>query len=354
MKKLATMFILTFATIGIGFAGPVSTGPVPVTPPTIATPPPESLPIGSKAMLRAYAFEQVCGSSISIWSEATMWSSNSVTNVYFHPEVAPSLDDAMQAIMFNQFRFKVSDKTKPLNIYAELHNKDGTALFSGNVNASISESGQILCSTGVKMKLDSFVPIYVGPNVSGASIRLNNGEWDSLTVWNGYLYFRSDYTEQDGTLILNYNEGNTFQQIPYSLRTGDQVPLVAVSGNVDAYVQDFQSFLDKGMLASATLYANVNGFVGDDHEAPVVSINITSTRSVKFYCTIRQAGTNTVLERPQYGWLYKKGSDSEMPVSLLPGQWSQAMTLDPGEWFFYPETSLFETPAPVNTGGGKG
>jgi hypothetical protein len=351
MKKLAMMFILTFATIGIGFTGPVSTDSVHATTPTIATPPPETLPIGSKAMLRAYAFEQVCGSSISIWSEEMMWSSDSVTNVYFHPEVAPSLDDAMQAIMFNHFNFKVSDKTKPLSVYAELHNKDGMALFSGNVNASISNSGQILCPTGVKMKMNPFVVIEVGENVQGASIRLNNGEWDSLTVWNGYLYFRSDYTEQDGTLILNYNDGNTFQQIPYSLRAGDQVPLVAVSGNVDAYVQDFQSFIDNGMIASAILYANVNGFVGDDHEAPVASITITSTRPVKFYCVIRQAGTNTVLERPQYGWLYKKGSSSEMPVSLLPGQWSQAMTLDPGEWFFYPETSLFDSPPPVIIGG---
>lgn len=331
---------------------PVTT--TPVTSPTIATPPPASLPIGSKAMLRAYAFEQVAGSFITIWGEAMMWNTASVTNVYFHPEVAPSLDEAMQAIVLTHFSFKVSEKTKPLSVYSELHNKDGMALFSGNADASVSDSGQIVCPSGVKMKMNAFVPIYVGENISGASVRMDDGNRESIASWNGYVFFNEDYTEKDGLLLLEYSDGNTSQQIGYSLRTSLQVPSFNVSGNVGAYVQDFQSFLDEGMLANSTMYVGINGFVGDEHEAPVASVTITSTRPVRFYCGIYQAGTNTLLENPLRGWIYKKDSDSESSISLLPGQWSGAMTLEPGQYFFYPETSLFETPALVNTGGGKG
>ena len=78
-----------------------------------------------------------------------MWSSDSVTSVYFHPEVAPSLYEALDALMFNNFHFKVSDKTKPLYVYASLHNKDGMSLFYGNANASRSENGLLVCQLGV-------------------------------------------------------------------------------------------------------------------------------------------------------------------------------------------------------------
>ncbi|MEI7513288.1 MAG: hypothetical protein WCJ74_01565 [bacterium] len=358
IKQIAT-FILAFALIGTSFAQTYTkpTTPTPVTQTTITTPPPASLPIGSKGMLRAYALEQVAGSDMSIWSEAIMWSSDSVTNVYFHPEVAPSVDEAIQALSFNWFNFKVSDKTKPLYVYASLHNKDGMSLFYGNVNASRSENGLLVCPGGVEMKMGSWTPIYVGENVKGASIRLDNGDRVSLNVWNGYVFFQGDYTDKDGMIVLDFDDGSSMQQIGYSLRTCLQVPLYKVSGTVGAYLGDYYSFIVDDTQPGTT-YVNLgNCQVGGDHEAPVASINITSStpRTVKFFCQIWD--NSTLVEQPGSGWIFKKGSDTEMPVSLAPvapGEWSAPITLEPGEWFFYMDTELFETPAPDNYYGGKG
>jgi hypothetical protein len=350
IKNFAT-FIFAFGLIGTSFAQ------TPVTSPTIVTPPPASLPVGNMGMLRAYAVEQVAGSDMSIWSEAIMWSSNSVTNVYFHPEVAPTIDEATQALSLNWFNFKVSDKTKPLYVYAGLHNKDGIGLFSGDATASRSESGSIVCPSGIKMRMNSFVPIYVGENVSGAETRMENGRREFLSVWNGYVFFNEDYTDEDGLLVLEWNDGSSMQEIGYSLRTSYQVPLYKVSGTVGAYLGDYYSFIADDTQPGTT-YVNLgNCQVGGDHEAPVASINITSStpRTVKFLCKIWDG--STLVEQPGSGWIYKKGSDMEMPVSLAPvapGEWSAPITLGPGEWFFYPETELFETPVPDNYYGGKG
>ena len=357
-KYFAT-FIFAFGLIGTSFAqtSATPTTPTPVTSPTIATPPPASLPVGNKGMLKAYAEEQVAGSDMSIWSEAIMWSSNSVTNVYFHPEVAPSVDEAIQALSFKWFNFKVSDKTKPLYVYAELHNKDGMGLFSGDATASRSESGSIVCPSGIKMRMNSFVPIYVGENVSGASIRMDNGNRESVSVWNGYVFFNEGYTDKDGMLVLEYNDGNTSQQIGYSLHTCQQVPLYKVSGTVGVNLGDHYSFTADD-TQTGIVYVNMgNCQVGGGHEAPVASINIKGGRShqVKFLCKIWD--NSTLVEQPGSGWIFKKGSDVEIPVSLdmvAPGEWSAPITLEPGEWFFYLETELFETPVPPYYGGGKG
>jgi len=346
-KILNGLAIALFAFVAITFASAA-----PITPPTIATPPPEELPIGSKAMLRAYAMEQVAGSDMSIWNQYIMWSSASVTNIYFHPEVAPTVDEALQALQSAYFSFKVTDKTKPLSVYAELHNSIGMNLFYGAVyDATVSDAGKIQCPKGIRLKMNQYLPIYVGENVSGASIRIENGNWDSLNVWNGYVFFNADYTEKDGMLILDYNDGNEYKQVGYSLRTGSRIPLFTVSGTVDTYIDDFYSFYADDSQPG-TVYVNLGkSIVGDGHEAPVASINITSStpRTVKFLCRIYNT-KGILVEQPVYGWLFKKGSDTEQPISLLPGQWSGTTTLEAGQWFFYPETSLFETPAPVIIG----
>jgi hypothetical protein len=343
-----------FGLVAITATSSAQTPVTPTTTQTIATPPPASLPVGNMAMLRAYALERVAGSSISIWGEAMMEGSNSVTNIYFHPEVSPPLDDAMKAIASSHFSFKVSDKTKPLNVFAELHDKNGMSLFYGNINASISNAGQIVCPAGVKMKMNSYLPIYVGENILGASVLMGDGNRQSLNVWNGYVFFNEGYAGKDGMLVLEYSDGNISQQIGYALHTGVQVPLFAVLGNINAYVQDFKSYHDKGMLPSGIMYVHLNGLVGSDHEAPVASITITSARFVKFSCVIHDSISQTIVEYPANGWFYKKDGDTETPVVLPLAGWSEEIKLEPGQYFFYPETNLFEALPPPSNGGGKG
>lgn len=357
MKNIARTFILGLALIGISFAETptttiTATATTPTTviaTPTIATPPPASLPIGSKGMLRAYALEQVCGSQMSIWSESVIWDSASITSVYFHPETPPTIDEAIAKLNSSIFQFKVADKSKPLNVWGTLHNSEGMTLFFGYCPANISAQGSIICDELV-MKLNGNVPVYVGPDVHSAQIRSGNN-WVDLYPCNGYIFFPIDYTDKEGMLILNVGD----HDIAYSLRDdGSQIPLVSVSGEVGTKIDGYYSFTADN-AQTGIVYVNLgNCQVGEGHEAPVASINITSTnpKTVKFLCRIWRDGQ--LVEQPAYGWIYKKGDDTEMPVSLLPGQWSGTMTLGKGQWFFYMETSFFETPVPVIIGGGKG
>ena len=54
--------------------------------------------------------------------------------------------------------------------------------------------------------MNSFVPIYVGESVSGASIRMDDGNRESVNVWNGYAFFNKGYADKDGMLVLDYND----------------------------------------------------------------------------------------------------------------------------------------------------
>ena len=341
--KFVSIFLVAFVS-GFAFSAPVSPSPTPV-------PPPDSLPVANKAMLRAYALEQVAGSNLGIWGESIMQSSDSVTNIYFHPETAPLVDEAIQKLSFTNLHFRVTDKTKPLSVWGSLHNSEGMSLFYGYTGASVSTQGAIVCPGGLTMKMESYIPIYVGPNVASAEIRGNG--WTNINVWNGYMFFPADYTENDGTLILEYNDESGYQQIPYSLRTGDQIPLTSVSGTVGTTLSDYYSFTSKS-TDTGILYVNLPGFVGEGHEAPVACIQVVGTsRTVKFSCVIYNLD-NTVAEYPAHGWIFEKNSDSEIGVLLPKGAWSDTMTLTPGTYYFYPETELFETEPPIYVGGKGG
>jgi hypothetical protein len=104
------------------------------------------------------------------------------------------------------------------------------------------------------------------------------------------------------------------------------------------------------MTASQILYVGINGVVGDGHETPIASIEITSSRTVKFACAIDNSqvkGGST--EYPAYGWVYKKGDTLEIPVKLTQNQWSEGVVLDKGPWIFRPETLLYEVPVEIPT-----
>lgn len=348
-NKIATAFILAFAMIGTGFAQ-TSTTPT-TTSPTVAVPPPTSLPTQNIGKLRAYAFSQVGGSYSSIWGESVMFAQSSKTEVYFRPQIKPTYEEALRQLNTTSFQFKVADKAKSLSVFSELLNKDGMTLFLGSANASVSEQGAILCS-GVKMQLNSEVPIYVGPNVPGASIRIGN-DWVHADVYNGYLMFQQGYAEKDGMVILQYNDGIETRQIPYSILLGVQIPLTSVSGTISNWVQDFQTINDDGMVSGATLNVGAYGYVGDGHEAPVVCVKITSARTVKFGGTIYDVYTNNILENPLAGGLIMP-NNTENPIALTAGQWSTGMLLQPGTYYFYLKTDFFDVPMPVIYYGGKG
>jgi hypothetical protein len=344
--KFLTTIIASLALIGPALAqGPVTT-------PTSATPPPESLPTQSVGKLRAYAFSEVAGGSSSVWGESIMWASSSKTNIYFRPPVKPSYEDVIRQLNTVQFSFKVADKSKPLTIFSDLFNRGGMNLFYGTANASVSSQGAILCA-GVKMRMNSCVPIYVGPNVSSASIRTGN-QRDNAEVWNGYLMFQEGYAEKDALVVLDYYDGVESREIGYYIPTGSEVPLTTVSGTVNNYVQDYQTLSDEGMSSGTALTVGAYGYVGDDHEAPVVCVKITSARPVKFGGVIYDAYSNNTLENPLAGGLIMTDG-TETSIVLTAGQWSAPTMLQPGTYYFYLKTGLYDVPTPVNYyEGGKG
>lgn len=349
-EKMKSIQFLTTIIASLALIGPaLAQGPV--TSPTTATPPPASLPTQNVGKLRAYAFSEVAGGSSSVWGESIMWASSSTTNIYFRPQVKPSYEEVIRQLNTAQFSFKVADKSKPLTIFSDLFNKGGMNLFYGTANASVSSQGAILCA-GVKMRMNSCVPIYVGPNVSSASIRTGN-QRDNAEIWNGYLMFQEGYAEKDGLVVLDYYDGVESQEIAYSIPTGSRITLTSVSGMVNNYVQDYQFVNDDGLASNAILFVKAYGSVGDDHEAPVVCVKITSARSVKFSGAIYDMYTNDVIENPIGGGLIV--NDTETEVSLTPGQWSAPMMLQPGTYYFYLKTGLYDVPTPVNYyEGGKG
>ena len=114
---------------------------------------------------------------------------------------------------------------------------------------------------------------------------------------------------------------------------------------------DYQSFNDSSLMSTATLNASVVGLVGDNHDAPVAYLKIATRRQVRISCVIRDASSYNAVEYPSVGWIFKKGADTETPVPLLP---ATSITLDPGEYYFYPETSRYDSPVVITPVIGQG
>lgn len=244
----------------------------------------------SRAESRAYALEQVAGSHLTVFGEAMIWNANSITEVDFHPVDGTTVEAAVAAINANSFKFKVSNKSKPLYAWAELHNASGTALFHGYVELSIGPKGEIVYNT-VNLKTNLS---YTGPRAS---------------------------------LVKTVNRGKT--------------SLFNITGSVGVRLDDFQAFNDTGMAANTTMYVGAVGYVGNGHEAPVVSFKLSSPRPVCFSSGIYSTVDYSLIESPITGSFFLKGYAKES-VNLIPGQWSTPVILPAGEYFFFPNTSIYE------------
>lgn len=310
--------------------------------------PPESLPIASRGEIRTRAIEQVAGSRLSIFGETIMWNSNSTTDGYFHPEKGTNVDEALRIINKTIFDFVVTDKSKQLGVWGELHNSIGMALFYGYKPVSVSQNGRLLYDV-FNLEMNPQMPIYVGEGVERATIKTDEG-WLDVSAWNGYIFFPLDYTGKEGMLVLQYTDGNLSQEIGYSLRSGSKLPLYNVTGSIGVRLPDFQYITDSGLTANSEIYIDGTGYVGDGHQPPVVSFKLTSNRGVRFYSAIYTTVDYSLIENPVVGWYYKKGDKTKNPVNLYSTEWSTPVTLPPGEYFFYPETGLYESPQQVTRG----
>lgn len=348
--KYISALILAVAFIGNSFAqtstGGGASGGGPITPPTVVMPP-EELHIGSQSELRNWACSQVCGGNIQIYGESVMWDSQLKT--YF--DIQGSLtDNVVNRLKAVSFYVRVSDREKPLGTFATLYNKEHMTLFYGYEPATVSEEGKIVWEKDIDLNEMTYeVPIYVGKNIISASVRTDNG-WDNVTVNDGWIYFPNQYAGADGELVL----WDGSREIWYSLSSGAIIPGYIASGSVGVTFSDYQSFSDEGYDSISPLYVGVKGYVGDNHKAPVASVKVTSTRAVKFACSITKIMVNGGENIPVLsGWLFSNEGNDKMPISLLPGQWV-TMTLTPGEYTFGPDTEIYNKPAPVIIGGEKG
>jgi hypothetical protein len=347
--KNITAFILALGLIGIGFAQtsttPTTTGG-PVTSPTI-TMPPEELHIGSQAELRSWACSQICGGNIQIYGETVMWDSQSQTYFDLQGTLA---DNVVQKLAASSLYVRVSDREKPLGTFATLYNKERMTLFYGYEPATVSDQGKIVWEKNIDVnELAYDVPIFVGENITSAYIRTDNS-WDTVYVNDGWIFFPNQYAGADGELVL----WDGSREIWYSLSSGTLIPGYLASGSVGVTLADYQSFSDEGYSTTNPLYVGVQGYVGDNHKAPVASVKVTSTRVVKFACSITDVTVKGGMNIPVLSsWLFSNGGKDKMPISLLPGQWV-TLTLSPGEYTFGPNTEIYNQPPPINVGGEKG
>jgi hypothetical protein len=346
--KFTATLILAFGLINIGFAqtstGGGASGGGPITPPTVV---PEELHIGSQSELRSWACSQVCGGNIQIYGEPVMW--DSLMQTYF--DIQGSLaDNVVKRLAAVSFYVRVSDREKSLGTFATLYNKEHMTLFYGYEPATVSEEGKIVWEKDIDLNEMTYeVPIYVGQNITSAHVRTDNG-WDNVTVNDGWIYFPSEYAGADGELVL----WDGSREIWYSLSSGAIIPGYIISGSVGVTLSDYQSFSDEGYLSTSPLYVGVKGYVGENHKAPVASVKVTSTRAVKFACSITKIMVNGGMEVPVLsGWIFSNGGNDKMPISLLPGQWV-TLTLTPGDYTFGPDTEIYNEPAPVIIGGERG
>jgi len=360
---LLTLAVILFASVAITGTSTAQIAVTPVASETLipATPSdavPASLPIGSPDELRAFAASEVTGGNMQIYGDSMMQDSTLMTYYDTPYDIEMSDQEALEALQDVEFRVRVTDRDIPLSVYGNLRNKQGFALFQGFTTATISPEGEIV-TKGINLlnvdNLADWVPIYVGPNVQSADIKTENG-WTSLNVWNGWLFFPKVYAgKKDGALILWVSDGEEYRQVGYSLSNGTQLMTYIASGLVSMKLRDHQSFKDEGMESNAILYVGLEGYVGDGHEAPVASIKITSTRTVMFACSILDTRVKGGVEiYPSSGCVFKKGSGSKTQIYLTPRQWSEGIELEPGQWYFYSKSGLYEMPLPPYCGGGKG
>ena len=314
---------------------------------------PASLPVGSKAQLRAYAFSQVAGGNMSIGGDSIMFRSSSKTYVFYHPVSIPTVDEITNNLQQTAFSFDVTNVMKPLYAYASLHNSNWSPLFYGACSVSgtkLSDGTYHLSSEeGVMLRLADYVPISIGGVVPQAAwIKNRDGSVTSVNVDSaGMIYFPSAFAGGNGMFVVQVQDGANTYTTGYDMsNVGIRIVLTNMQGYIPVQVPDYDRYDDKWWQANQTIYVYSEGFLTEGSEAPVVSIKCSTKRKAAFIGVIYDADKNgaVAVEYPSRGWLLKKGTDVWTEIPLTRQQWSAEVSLDPGEYIFYPETSLYDTP----------
>lgn len=261
--KLTSSFasaMLALSIVATGFAGPTTTTtPTTVTTvqvgtPVADTPPPETLPIGTKAQLKNFALNSVVHGQAILYTETQVYTPESVGSFYV---TGSDADDVLTQLNTpsNVFSIKTYDKTAPLYLWSSLTDKDGDALFRGNANPQTTESGGglRLQNANLNLKMSWTIPIPIA-NVQSATIKHVNADgstWnEELYVHNGKVFFPVQSAETQGTLIVgrypqngNAPAGYEFN-LAYDIKSSTRVNSTAITGNSFAAIENHVKFSD--------------------------------------------------------------------------------------------------------------
>jgi hypothetical protein len=216
---------------------------------------PEELPIGSKAMLTAYALSRAKMVSAQLWSESILSFDGEVSYLFFWGEGA---DDLIQKVNSptSTFNVRVYDPVKPLYLYGYIGDENGDALFDSYSNVvqteTVGTNALILKNAKLEFRLSWIIPIPI-EGVTGGYIKHegeDGKEWyEEVWVSNGKVHFPVSYAGTGGTLILFSSNSSS----AYNISTGKKIIPTTVAGGVSTSIQNHFYATDAGSSPASQL-----------------------------------------------------------------------------------------------------
>lgn len=164
---------------------------------------PSSLPIGSRALLQAYAFENSAEAKAGIGSASAI----SGGNTYFSKSVRNG-SHAIEVLRTARFTFNVENVKNPANLWAQIEDKDGNVLMSGSDQKEV-----VMSQFGFYQVKDKALPMSYSPSLP---IRFPGVQY-------AYVYIRDE-------------EGKTIRQDNVPVRNGNILFPSAIAGEVSLKV----------------------------------------------------------------------------------------------------------------------
>ncbi|MES2060115.1 MAG: hypothetical protein V4438_03730 [Patescibacteria group bacterium] len=267
--------------------------------------PPASLPIASKAMQKAFNWSEAHHGYAYIWSESLLTSFGEIRNINV---TGKNADDVLKKLSSSSFQTRTYDKSKPVYIWSYLSNDDGDQLFQSNfAEVKLIEKAGVLTiqSTPIELQMAGYTPIEF-PNAVSARIEhvgANGEKWEEeLQVYNGKIYYPSQYGRTDGTLIVTsyyplggpaITPGESLDTA-YDLSTGDKSPTTLIAGNPSMAIENHLYATDVGYASASQLIVSKRMIPPVDPivdqwtivAPPTAMFNVNSTPGKKRVCKV--------------------------------------------------------------------
>lgn len=258
---------------------------------------PASLPIQSRAALKAHAIGAAKTGYTQLWGQKILSQDGDVTRFSV---TGKNADDVIKQLTSpsNVFSTRTTDVNAPMYAYGSITDGDGQLLFWGNAGEQIKlvadTSGKMKITGGaLTFRLAGQVPFEIeGAQSAQIQYEATDGsQWaEDVTVQNGKVFFPTNYAGTKSTLVIGIRTSAGYAQIAYSAQTGARNPGTSLEGTLASSLENHLTASDKGLAYGSPLVVTGRMTPPSDNQwgmvdSPTVTFTVTVGPGNERICT---------------------------------------------------------------------